>query len=667
MAGSPGLAAFCLKVWEPVVAKSRRAVVFMDTPCAEILHWCGGVELFLSAGALNVKEFSSFESGAKNQPKALFVVSSAPRGRALDVIRDVVSQSSFQYCIVVTAVGPGEPEDRANYEQLKDRLCEWMGNMNFTAEVMWAPLLLAPVAPHLLVTPAFSFLFPLLPSQDLQAMNRSRPDKKRFPGLGDVDLASMPQELQHHIRKLVSGLNFFLEGIGVREECYAVGHLSRIIAGELANCPQAKNRRKTSQSKASLVFIDRTLDLTGAVGHHGDNLVEKILSVLPCLPGHSNDVMVNMEALTALRCEGKNEDIIAPGCLAQPNNPTGKALWESMLSMKQKEAVMEVRRQLVEAASREKLPVKMSMGRVTPEQLRFLIQLFKDNGQAIQNHCGVLQLASSTAQVLKHPQYSKWDNFLAFERLVLQTTGKTELPRVLNQLYPMIKSHNERSNDDYNIDDIIIILVYIYSVTGDVQVNSEFDAAESHVKKALIQAFCDEPEPSPLLQKITGCESSPELTLEKSAAAVDKIFTTLRDVSKTRTHLKFFHSVHVPGSNVQQASYKPLLKQIVEEILHPSHAEPVDIEHMSSGLTDLLKTGISMFMKVSRPHPGDASLLILFVIGGVTVSEVRMVKDLVSSLKPGVQVAVLSTKLLRPLDIPELLLATDRLHPDTVI
>lgn len=47
-----------------------------------------------------------------------------------------------------------------------------------------------------------------------------------------------------------------------------------------------------------------------------------------------------------------------------------------------------------------------------------------------------------------------------------------------------------------------------------------------------------------------------------------------------------------------QASYKPLLKQIVEEIFHPDHTEPTDIEHMSSGLTDLLKTGFSMFMKV---------------------------------------------------------------------
>ncbi|KAM8938693.1 sec1 family domain-containing protein 2 isoform 1-T1 [Pelodytes ibericus] len=665
MAGSPVLSAFCLKVWEPVLAKARRAVVFMDTPCAEILHWCGGLEMLFSAGAVNVKEFSSFESGAASQPKAVFVVSCQLRGRALEVIRDVVSQSSFQYCVVVTAVSPGEPVDRASYQHLEDKLCEWMGNMNFTAEVMWAPLLLAPLTPHLLVAPAFSTLFPLLSSIDLQNLNRSRPDKKRFPSLGDVDISSMPQELQSQIKMLVSGLNYFLEGIGVREECYSVGHLSRIVAGELANYPQAKNRRKTAQTKASLVFIDRTLDLTGAVGHHGDNLVEKIVSLLSSIPGHANDVLINMEELTALRCEGECEGIIAPGCLAQPNKVAARPWWESMFNMKQKEAVMEVRRHLVEAASRENLPIKMSMGRVTPEQLRSHIQLFKQKRSAIEHHCGVLQLASATVQALKHPQCSKWDSFLAFERLVLQSTGKTELPTVLNQLYPMIKSRKERSTDDYSLEDIIVLLIYIYSVTENVQINKDLETTESQLKKALIQCFCDEPDLSPFVQKLTECDSSSELTLEKSTAVVDKILTTLRDLSKSRAHLKLLHSVHVLGSDIQQASYKPLLKQVVEEIFNPNHAEPVDIEHMSSGLTDLLKTGISMFMKVSRPHPADSSLLILFVIGGVTVSEVRMVKDLVSTLKPGMQVAVFSTKLLSPLDIPELLFATDHLHPDT--
>ncbi|XP_066429181.1 sec1 family domain-containing protein 2 isoform X1 [Eleutherodactylus coqui] len=415
-----GLTAFSQTVWEPVLAKSRRAVVFMDEPCAEVLHWCGGAELFLAAGALDVKEFSSFESGSPRQPKAVFVVSSPLRGRTLDVIKDVVSQSAFQYCIVVTAMSPGEAEGRTVHEQLEEKLCEWMGNMGYTAEVLWAPILLAPVSPCLLLAPAFHYLFPLLPGTDLQTLNRSRPDKKRFPGLADVDFPSLPPELQAQIKNLVSGVNNIMEGIGVREECFSVGHLSRIVAGELANYPQAKNRRKTAQNKASLVFVDRTLDITGAVGHHGDSLVEKILSVLPSLPGQKNDVMINMNELTDLRIDGENEGIIAPGCLSQPSDASAKSLWESMLTMKQKEAVMEVRRHLVDAASREKLPIKMGMGRVTPEQLKSHVLLFKQNKQALENHCGLLQLALAAVQALKHPQCSKWDVFLAFERLVLQ-------------------------------------------------------------------------------------------------------------------------------------------------------------------------------------------------------------------------------------------------------
>lgn len=44
------------------------------------------------------------------------------------------------------------------------------------------------------------------------------------------------------------------------------------------------------------------------------------------------------------------------------SDPAAKALWESFMNLKQKEAVMEARRHLVEAASRENLPIKMSMG-----------------------------------------------------------------------------------------------------------------------------------------------------------------------------------------------------------------------------------------------------------------------------------------------------------------
>ncbi|KAI2534335.1 sec1 family domain containing 2 [Homo sapiens] len=677
-----GVLSFTQQGWEQVLAKVKRAVVYLDAACAESLHWgCGSTRLLEAVGGpdCHLREFEpdAIGGGAK-QPKAVFVLSCLLKGRTVEILRDIICRSHFQYCVVVTTVShavhltanhvpaaaAAEMEGQQPvFEQLEEKLCEWMGNMNYTAEVFHVPLLLAPVAPHFALTPAFASLFPLLP-QDVHLLNSARPDKRKLGSLGDVDSTTLTPELLLQIRCLVSGLSSLCEHLGVREECFAVGSLSQVIAADLANYAPAKNRKKTAAGRASVVFVDRTLDLTGAVGHHGDNLVEKIISALPQLPGHTNDVMVNMIALTALHTEEENYNVVAPGCLSQSSDTTAKALWEALLNTKHKEAVMEVRRHLVEAASRENLPIKMSMGRVTPGQLMSYIQLFKNNLKALMNHCGLLQLGLATAQTLKHPQTAKWDNFLAFERLLLQSIGESAMSVVLNQLLPMIKPVTQRTNEDYSPEELLILLIYIYSVTGELTVDKDLCEAEEKVKKALAQVFCEESGLSPLLQKITDWDSSINLTFHKSKIAVDELFTSLRDIAGARSLLKQFKSVYVPGNHTHQASYKPLLKQVVEEIFHPERPDSVDIEHMSSGLTDLLKTGFSMFMKVSRPHPSDYPLLILFVVGGVTVSEVKMVKDLVASLKPGTQVIVLSTRLLKPLNIPELLFATDRLHPD---
>ncbi|NXG42634.1 SCFD2 protein, partial [Psilopogon haemacephalus] len=182
------------------------------------------------------------------------------------------------------------------------------------------------------------------------------------PGPVEAGLGALSAELRATMRALVGDLDALFAALGLREECFAVGTLSRAVAAELASYAPARNRRRMSTNKASVVFVDRTLDLAGAVGHHGDNLAEKILSVLPKLPGHQTDVVVDMVELTALQATEGSGSVLAPGCLAQPNDAAAKALWESFLNLKQKEAVMEARRHLVEAASRENLPIKMSMG-----------------------------------------------------------------------------------------------------------------------------------------------------------------------------------------------------------------------------------------------------------------------------------------------------------------
>ena len=262
------------QMWEKVLAKVKRAVVFMDDKCAESLHWNGGAVTLFEAGALNVKQFSSFESSGENEPKAVFVVSTLLKGRTVDIIRDIISVSHFQYCVVCTTVAHSvhllannvsvELEGKPVFEQLEEKLCEWMGNMNYTAEVMHAPVVFAPVSQQLLLAPGFAHLFPLLPA-DLELINAKRPEKKRFGNVSDVDMSSLPTNLQIEIKSLASALNSLFETTCTREESFAVGPMSRLIAAELTNHPQAKNRRKTAPNKASIIFVDRTMDLTGEV------------------------------------------------------------------------------------------------------------------------------------------------------------------------------------------------------------------------------------------------------------------------------------------------------------------------------------------------------------------------------------------------------------------
>ncbi|XP_062066938.1 sec1 family domain-containing protein 2-like isoform X2 [Lepus europaeus] len=273
----PGVLSFTQQGWEQVLAKVRRAVVYLDAACAESLHWgCGAARLLDAVGApaRHLREFErDAAGGGAAQPKAVFVLSGLLKGRTVDTLRDIVRRSHFQYCVVVTAVShavhltanhvPAELEgQRPVFEQLEEKLCEWMGNLNYTAEVLHVPLLLAPAAAHLALTPAFASLFPLLPG-DVRVLNSARPDKRRLGSLAEVDAAALTPELQLQIRCLVSGLSSLCEHLGVREECFAVGTLSRVLAADLANYAPAKNRRKTAPGRASVVFVDRTLDLTG--------------------------------------------------------------------------------------------------------------------------------------------------------------------------------------------------------------------------------------------------------------------------------------------------------------------------------------------------------------------------------------------------------------------
>ena len=68
----------------------------------------------------------------------------------------------------------------------------------------------------------------------------------------------------------------------------------------------------------------------------------------------------------------------------------------------------------------------------------------------------------------------------------------------------MIKSPSQRTSEDSSPEELLILLIYIYSVAGELTLDGDLREAEERVKTALAHVFSEESQLSPLLQKITG-------------------------------------------------------------------------------------------------------------------------------------------------------------------
>uniref|UniRef100_A0A8C4R6Y4 Sec1 family domain-containing protein 2 n=1 Tax=Eptatretus burgeri TaxID=7764 RepID=A0A8C4R6Y4_EPTBU len=305
-----------------------------------------------------------------------------------------------------------------------------------------------------------------------------------------------------------------------------------------------------------------------------------------------------------------------------------------MMLSKQKEALMEVRRQLVEGAGKAGLPIRTSIGKVTADQLESYVRAFRSDWDLCVSHAGLLQLGLATVQALRSPLASHRDTLLGAEKLLLQSLRNGDIPKVLLQLCSRLQ--HSGGHDDFSPLDIILLLTYVYSLSGAEALNGgeEQELAEADLCKALFHALGDSCHLWGSLEDGTGEMSA----AEEKDTWLRGLFVKLRGVAQAPSSLHHFR-IYEQGDSTHQALYHPLIKQVLDEALSTEQAESSDLEHMTSGLTDLLKTGFGMFMKVTRPKPSDHPLIIIFVLGGVTPGEVKLVRDTLMTRKPSHQVS----------------------------
>nr|CAD7576545.1 unnamed protein product [Timema californicum] len=452
----------------------------------------------------------------------------------------------------------------------------------------------------------------------------------------------------------------------------------KVSTAQLEDLLAPNNRCKSASNACSLILVDRTLDLCSATRHDSDSVLDRILAVLPRLPGHSNDVAVNMSPICSAKTETAiTDNLIPPGCLSQPNSEQCLQIFESLVSKRQKDVLLSLHQHLAVTtpSSREERGPKLAT-RVTPMTLDKQVGAFKNHPDKIAQCAGLLQQTLAVTQTLRSARVAQLEVIVSVEKLLLQNLGTSrDGAAVLAQVTQLIKTRRERN---LPLEDLLVVLVHLYSLAGtDITFSSQAEMlVQAAVQAALFQdretlegflsTFVHPTEirtsisPSSAVEQLNTTSALANYATEAVESNMDEeavgevtlhIFNKLKSAAKSRKDLTKYRSLFESRGSSQPAAHTGLLRQLVADLLDPARPELPDLSCKSAGLKELLKTGFSLLLNMPRQqHPLDHPMVVIFVVGGITAQEVRHIQEAVADSGLATKVLVGSTRLITPLD-----------------
>ncbi|CAL1293575.1 unnamed protein product [Larinioides sclopetarius] len=500
--------------------------------------------------------------------------------------------------------------------------------VNFSATISHLPLFPAFVSQNLFLMPAFSKLFSIFKCCSTE-MHLKRTE--------DLSIRSVSSEMQSSIIQLAYCLSSLLDTFQVKGDYFSLGPLSHILCSELENI--SHQQKKSYPSKASVVIVDRLLDLAGPLSQSFETMLDKILLALPHFPGHTFDVAVAMNHLAA--CKNAwvfGRPLLAPGCLAHRNNSFEDTTLNAILNKKPREVLIDINRCIAECATREGIKLDLT-SRVTPEVLKQRILEFKSKPKSILTYNGLFQQVLAVIQALEYASSNSIDNLSALEKALLEylTTSPEE---VLTYIMQMI---SEKEEMNYKMGEILIFLAFFYMLSGENSIPNE-----SAMQATLMEEFFQDKNANDLLSLFVDEE---HLEVDEYVLnSVRTLFDVFKRIGLLRKKFKRYTTLFKSTNPAFPASYNPLLKQLLNDIFDPSISDIPDIEFHSAGLRDYIKTGFSLFMNVAKPQPRDNPVIFLIILGGVTPSEIKIIQE-TAAQKKGIQVILGSTDVLTPKNV----------------
>jgi len=661
-------------VWENLSIPLEDAIVYIDTAILQVLKYSseGGVDILFENGAINVKDINKISENDNEiisnndsnsiyikypeTKKIVFILSSFLNDYETK-IKNILLSNAYQECHIYTSISevshnlriqretPNQERDLGSlafqylqgnddgyFSKFQNKLKQWinMGNeiqqtglavehMIYTVE--YVPLLWSMYSTDLFLLPSGADIFPYMNTKQFKNVDHIE---------GGIQLSLLPPEEQSKIYRISASLSSFLEELNLKDDLFAIGETSHLIAREIvSHSTSSSYSRKKSERTASLILIDRTLDI-GTPVRHLDNSLDKTYRILERISDNSYDLNItsdylinnrdDLNYLTPIKCSFSHQ-----------MNENALEFVDAIQKTKNKEGLILIKRKLLEICEREIpnfQPPSSDSGNTLADQIKSYIDILKKNELTVLKYSNTLECISAVVEAEEDYKCSKWEELLSFEKILPFSLSDIhdnfsiveQISEVLSNLVQRSKALEAEEMPGFNIEDIVELIIFIYSLLK--SSFSENEESFEMVKHKVLQTIIE----------IEGNRFVDAYELERFITSVfDNIYYCL----KSKNVLSYYENNF--SNSFGQSSVDPLIKTIATGILNgegnsgyssmnsnkSTGYNPYSINYIPYGQSlSHFFSGIGR-RRQNQPTPTQNDILIFFVIGGITFSEVN--------------------------------------------
>ena len=336
-------------------------------------------------------------------------------------------------------------------------------------------------------------------------------------------------------------------------------------------------------------------------------------------------------------------------------------LLESLLSRRTKEVGKKLLEALAAAADayEDELPLVDMPSRPTPRALRELLGAVRGVPRACWERAPEL---AAVEMLLEALDAGGGDTRLAVtcsHQKLLQHTASESVAMALTELIAL----SARGRDGGAVRELVLLVAMVYSLSGEAVANGALDEAETRLREALLQACLRDPAAGGLLAagipRVPVDQLPAPVLMERRhrlQSALGTLFERLRALAAARRAMPPSEALLLPSAQTAGEVYRPLLRHVLERALRQEDVGAV--EPLSGSFGSLVG---AFFGRRSQARLADHRTIVLFVIGGISLAELRELRQLAAQY-PQHRVWLGATRIATPDTVFELLTAGVRVQ-----